>query len=261
MTAIRYPIYSRDWHGISLVDVARECGMAETEVANHHLYAALYKRWSAIDFVPEPGWLAAKAKMADVLRASVARLNPNPIHAVSLGAGLGVVEAHLHDAGWRIELQECQAESLAYATRRFTPERVWTCDFDGIPSAAYDVVLALSIVYVFDDAQYRAFAAQCRRMLRPGGLLVIWDHDPKVPLALVKRYVNRYMLRRHDLRWGWLRSADLHEALVQSQGFERLVRQFFDLAIDPVPDPPRLLGMQWPLGRSVAQNMIFRATP
>src|SRR6185503_15555715 len=106
----------------------------------------------------------------------------------------------------------------------------------------------------------RRFAPECRRMRRPGGLLVIWDHDPKVPLALVKRYVTRYLLGRHDLRWGWLRSAALHERIVASQGFEPLVRQFFDLAIDPVPNPPRLFGLQGPFGRSVAQHLMFRAT-
>jgi len=252
-----YPIYSRDWHGIDLVDVAREAGVPEKTVANRDVYSALYRRWARASFRASPEWAGGKQKVADAIRSTILRHAPPPELAISLGAGLGLVEQHLIRSGWNVELQECQAESLDYA-RRFVATRVWTTDFAGLPSAAYSAVLAIGLVYVFDTAGYRTFVRECARMLKPGGLLLVWDHDPRLPLALVKRFFDRYVRGRHDLRWGWLRSPAVHTALVASQGLQPIDARFFDARIDEVPPPSRVAGFQMPAERSVALCLLFR---
>ena len=65
---IQYPLYSEDWHGISVTDVASELGVPLDRLATTDVYKAIYDRWRTSGFKSNPGWVDAKKKIADILK-------------------------------------------------------------------------------------------------------------------------------------------------------------------------------------------------
>jgi 2-polyprenyl-3-methyl-5-hydroxy-6-metoxy-1,4-benzoquinol methylase len=253
-----YRIFSNEWHGVDLLEVARDAGISPTEVANQHFYEHLYRQWKARSFKGDPGWVAAKAKLAQFYRDHLTALTAPDASLLSVGAGLGLIEEQLLTFGFRVDLQECQSESLDPA--RFHQSRIWvSSDLRPITSGPYDALLALSVVYVFDDTEYARFATECRRLLRPGGVLIISDHDPCWPLSRVKQFANRVRGGPRQLLWGWLRSPKAHATIVQGQGFRLCSQRFLNHDQDEIAAPFRMCGLQMPRGSSVAQVLTFRA--
>lgn len=247
------PLFSETWHGITLEEVARETGLAPDAIANRHFYEALYRRWKADGFASDPGWLEGKRRIADLMGATLREFAP-PGPALSIGAGLGHIEGHLIDDGWQVDLQECQGESLAHfaASGR---ARVWvTPDLRDLPDSSYTAVLSISMAYALDDAAYAQLMRDCHRVLRPGGVLVVWDHDLRVSLAPVRRLIRG---GPRPLRWGWLRSPALHAAIGGQAGFHTIRTRFFDHALRVIAPPRRLAGIQGPFGPSLAQELLF----
>ena len=247
------PLFSETWHNITLDDVARETGLAPDAIANHHFYEALYRRWRSDGFASDPGWLEGKRQIADLMGATLrehARKGP----VLSIGAGLGLIEQHLIRAGWQIDLQECQGESLTQVAEA-TGAKVWiTPDLRPLPSDAYDAVLSISMAYALDQDAYLQLLVDCHRVLRPGGILLVWDHDIRVSLAPLRRLVRG---GPRPLRWGWLRSPALHAALAARAGFRSIRTRFFDHALNVIPPPTRVAGIQSPFGPSLAQELLF----
>jgi len=247
------PLYSGDWHGISLESVAKETGLRLDQVANEHFYEALYRRWKDASFASDDGWVNAKRRIADLMADTLRQYAPPSPRVLSIGAGLGLIEGHLLDAGWRVELQECQAESLD----RFRSDprtRVWIgADLHGLPSTEFDAILSISMAYALSLERYRALLADCARILRPGGVLIVWDHDVRIAFSTLRSRLRG----RRQLFWGWLRTPNLHTALAEAAGFRTERVRFFDASLSPVDPPLRLAGLQSPFGRSLAQELTF----
>lgn len=257
---LQYRIYTKKWHGLSITDVARENNIPLHKVAKRDLYTALYERWRNIYFEPEGDWLASKRKMSDVFYAKIKELSIANPRAISLGAGLGIIEKDLIERGIDVELQECQDISFNYIRRTINPKTWVTTNLGDLPRDSYDLVLAISLVYVFNDQEYADFFKECKGLLRDSGYLIVWDHDARIPLGLFKRKLKELLLREKYMFWGWLRTPHSHIALAQRHGFKLLQTEFFDRHIEPVPNPPRVLGLQFPWGKSVAQMHVFRAS-
>jgi SAM-dependent methyltransferase len=247
-------LFSETWHGINLEDVARETGLAADAIASHHFYEALYRRWKTNRFASDPGWVEGKRQIADLMIGTLTSFAvPGPV--LSLGAGLGLIEEHLLDAGWEIELQECQGESLS----RFSETgraRVWvTAGLAGLSGTTYGAILAISMAYALDNTQYGAVLRDCHRLLKPGGVLVVWDHDIRVSLAPLRRLLRG---GPRPLLWGWLRSPALHQAIGVEAGFRHVRTRFFDHRLQAIDPPFRITGVQGPFGSSLAQELLFR---
>lgn len=251
---IARPLFSAEWHGIQLQDIAREMGLAPDAVASEHFYEALYRRWKTQGFSSDDGWVQAKRRIADLMDATLREFAPSMPRVLSAGAGLGLIEDHLLDAGWNVELQECQPESLS----RFAEDprtRVWvTPDLRELPDAAYGAILSISMVYALDEAAYLAFLRRCHRMLQPGGMLLVWDHDVRISVAPLRRLLTR---GPRPLFWGWLRTPALHAAVAERAGFRVRRVRHFDHALQPIASGRRIAGVQGPFGRSLALELVF----
>jgi len=246
-------LFSDDWHGISLESVAREAGLPCDQVANEHFYRALYRRWKNASFASDDEWIAAKKRIADLMAESLVRYAVPTPRVLSVGAGLGLIEGYLLDAGWSVELQECQGESLD-RFRSDSRTRVWIgADLRELPSNTFDAVLSISMAYALSLAGYRALLVDCARILRPGGVLIVWDHDVRIGFSTLRGRLRG----RRLLFWGWLRTPRLHAALAEAAGFRTERIRYFDTRLTPVPPPIRIAGLQWPLGRSLAQELTF----
>lgn len=146
---------------------------------------------------------------------------------------LGVARAHAAASGLDIDYVEATAERLVSEGRRF------------------DAVTALEIVeHVADRA---AFVADCCRLVRPGGTLVLSTLN-RTPRAFALAIVGaEYLLRwvpRGSHRWNkFVRPAELARDL--RRGGARTVN-VSGLAYDPLAD-------RWSLSGDVAVNYILHA--
>lgn len=147
---------------------------------------------------------------------------------------LGVARAHAAASGLAIDYVEATAERLVSEGRQF------------------DAVTALEIVeHVADRA---AFVADCCRLVKPGGILVLSTLN-RTPRAFALAIVGaEYLLRwvpRGSHRWSkFVRPAELARDL--RRGGARTV-DVSGLAYDPLAD-------RWSLSRDVAVNYILHAT-
>src|SRR5262249_5991357 len=70
---VQRPLFSDDWHGISLESIAKEPGLPLQSIANEHFYDALYRRWKQASFKSDDAWVRAKKQIADLMAGSLRR--------------------------------------------------------------------------------------------------------------------------------------------------------------------------------------------
>jgi SAM-dependent methyltransferase len=108
---------------------------------------------------------------------------PAPIRALDVGCGIGRLLAPLAGRGWQVTGLEPDAEYAAYAAERIRSvagAEVRVGGFADVEArvgdmAPFDLVAAIngSFAYLQTQASRADALAQCRRVLRPGGLLVL----------------------------------------------------------------------------------------
>ncbi len=102
---------------------------------------------------------------------------------LDLGSGLGRVLRHLEPSGWQLYGCDVDAWSLEWSRR--------VCDFAELrvnqndpplpwPEASFDAVYAVSVFSHFPTARQSRWAAELRRVLKPGGLAVVTTMGPWV---------------------------------------------------------------------------------
>jgi SAM-dependent methyltransferase len=257
---LKAPLYQTEWNGIPLSEVAAMVGLSENNLANSNFYGAFYHEFRTRGFPLQAGWVATKARTGARVRAMIDETFPHFREegrvALAVGAGLGIVELPLVADGYRVHLQECQGESLAYFTDRTErpAEKIWIAPtLSDVPDASYDVVYFNQVLYALDDGQYQSAMADAFRILKSGGVLAVWDAE--CPL---KEVVGRWYRHHGGVFWGWLRSRWLHEAAARKAGFHRL--RATDLAGDNTPaglPSKRFLGCLVS-GEAREQEMVFR---
>lgn len=141
------------------------------------------------DYLPaDPAAVDAwRRMMAPVIARSVALVaarRPPPAQACDVGCGYGFFLDALRARGYQVTGCEVGAPGLAECARRGLAVRATLLEDADWPAGAFDVVSAFYVIeHVFDP---RAFLSACRRLLRPGGLLVLrWPHS--TPLVRVTR--------------------------------------------------------------------------
>jgi len=259
-------LYQTEWQGISLSDVAEGMGLPLNNVASHHFYAEFYRRLKEGNYKFQPKWLERRARMTQWMKENYDDIKVKPEGtkvAISLGAGLGIVEKPLIEEGYHIELQECQSESFEYIRESIQPTEWITTDFGVLPSNRYNLVYAFGISYVFNTSEYLSFFRHCSRILRKGGRLVLWDPEYRFsPIQIMKGFVSSVLLRRSSVEnsvfWGWLRSSWVHKSSAKMAKFKLVGRVSFDGDFSPVDrHGRRILG--YPVGKnpSVIQGFVF----
>lgn len=136
--------------------------------------------------------------------------------ALDYGAGWGDLTARLAPQFDHIEGVDVEADRAAFAAREYAPIHFAQCAAEGLayPDASFDVVFSIVVIQFVPSAA--TYIAECRRVLKPGGTLVIMIQNPESMYRLLRR------LRRRDdvLRpWGGWGKLEDFKRWLPTQGF------------------------------------------
>lgn len=113
---------------------------------------------------------------------------------LDVGCGHGFIHPLLVDLGCEVFGIETASEVLPLA-RKANPGTDYVA-YDGrtLPFArqSFDVVLTICVMHHVPPPQWSAFLAEARRVLRPGGRIIIFEHNPLNPLT-------RYVVSRNEI--------------------------------------------------------------
>lgn len=127
---------------------------------------------------------------ADYLKKIIAEELPS-IHTPKLldvGCGHGYIHPRLVEAGFRVSGVEVASEVLPYAERANPAVDYQSYDGHTLPFAdhTFDVVLTICVMHHVPPQNWQGFVNEALRVLKPGGLFVVFEHNPYNPLT---RYV------------------------------------------------------------------------
>lgn len=169
----------------------------------------------------------------------MARLAPMGIglagqEILDLGTGTGSLARRFAAVGCRATALDVSSALLKEA-RRLSLEEGLAIEFvharaeeTGLADAAFDVVAAGQCWHWFDRPRA---AAEARRLLRPGGALLV-AHFDWIPLPGNLAHETEHLIERHNPHWGWRGSTGLHPAWLRDAavaGFESLETFSFDV--------------------------------
>ncbi|MGZ4334471.1 MAG: class I SAM-dependent methyltransferase [Gaiellaceae bacterium] len=110
--------------------------------------------------------------------------DPKDLRALDVGCGPGETDALLSDFG-ELHGVDVSAELIARA-REKNPSATYA-HYDGrtLPyqDGSFDFAFAINVVHHVPPAQWPTFAAELARVLRPGGVAALVEHNPLNPLT------------------------------------------------------------------------------
>jgi SAM-dependent methyltransferase len=138
----------------------------------------------------------AEYKIALLARRTGAIQAGQPSNAkviLDFGGGIGSSVPYFHKYFWPSEVHclDVSSRSLAIGAARFPGQAVYSV-FDGrhIPYAAdtFDAVFVACVLHHVAASEHVGLISEMRRVLKPGGTLMIFEHNPFNPLTV--RAVN-----------------------------------------------------------------------
>jgi SAM-dependent methyltransferase len=125
-------------------------------------------------------------KARELLALVARRLGPaSSLTAVDVGCGVGATDAALQGRFGRL-LGVDIFEGVLEAARKANPSVEYLL-YDGarlpLPDCSVDVVFTISVLHHVPPSRWQAFAREMARVLRPGGMAVVFEHNPINPLT------------------------------------------------------------------------------
>ena len=113
--------------------------------------------------------------------------DPGKLRALDIGCGVGVTDRFLAGRFGALHGVDIAADAVEKA-RKANPE-VHYESYDGgvLPFAddSVDLAFTICVVHHVPTGDWPAFAAEMKRVVRPGGLVVVFEHNPLNPLTRV----------------------------------------------------------------------------
>jgi 2-polyprenyl-3-methyl-5-hydroxy-6-metoxy-1,4-benzoquinol methylase len=139
----------------------------------------------AIDFagVEYEFFVKAKARIVKQLLAKFDRAGD--VCLLDVGCGIGTLHDHLGGTFARICGVDVSEVSIEAAKTRH-PEfeyRVMEANEIPYPAATFDIVTAINVLHHVDPEAWPDFVLELKRVIRPGGIACIIEHNPLNPLT------------------------------------------------------------------------------
>jgi SAM-dependent methyltransferase len=140
---------------------------------------------SSIDFSGLPHSFFMRAKVDLLRELIVRRLGPEKPAMLDVGCGVGSFHPLLRGMAGRLSGIDVSSESIAQA--RADNRDVDYRAFDGrsfpFDDAGFDLVTAICVLHHVAPAEWAHFMNEMRRVVRPGGLVCVIEHNPLNPLT------------------------------------------------------------------------------
>jgi SAM-dependent methyltransferase len=144
---------------------------------------------------------------------------PDAREILDLGCGTGEMVQALPENRYQVTGVDLSEAMIAHAKAKALPRtRFLTRDAarTGLPDASYDAVFATALFHHVPPAERGAVAREMHRLVRPGGLAIVFEHNPKNP-------ITRRIVRDCEVDQGVvLAPADQMRSLLDLAGFEFL---------------------------------------
>lgn len=206
---------------------------------------------SSIDFsgLPHDFFMAAKA---DLVRELVALHfhGPERPTLLDIGCGVGTLHPLLRGIFGSISGVDVSAESIAQA-QDDNPDVKYRASAGGMlpyDSGAFDMALTVCVMHHVPPNEWQIFLAEMRRIVRPGGLICVIEHNPFNPLTRLG--VARCEFDRDAV----LLSAGRMKRLLRAAGLHEIDAQHF-LLLPSAREVFRRVERamrRWPLGAQYA---------
>lgn len=117
--------------------------------------------------------------------------DPATVRALDIGCGIGALDRLLVERVASLDGVDVSADSVQRAQQAVPKGRFQVYDGTTLPFAdgGFDFALAVCVLHHVPPDRWPAFVAEMARVLRPGGLAAIIEHNPYNPLT--RRVVNR----------------------------------------------------------------------
>lgn len=111
----------------------------------------------------------------------------NPLHLLDLGCGVGTLHAGLASLNIKVDGVDVSAKSLDIARSLHPLNNYYSIHANRLPISdnTYDCVLAVCVVHHVQPLDRSVFFSEAYRVLKPGGSLIVIEHNPFNPLTRV----------------------------------------------------------------------------
>ncbi|MGL4396241.1 MAG: class I SAM-dependent methyltransferase [Hyphomicrobium sp.] len=143
----------------------------------------------AISFSGQTVDAFTRAKAADLLKQIAARFSaPKDVAVADIGCGVGNFHAFLEPVVGSISGIDVSSACIARAKERHPNVRYDVYDGSHLPydSASFDVAFCVCVIHHVPPQQWQTFVTELCRIVRPGGMVAVYEHNPWNPLT---RYV------------------------------------------------------------------------
>ncbi len=110
---------------------------------------------------------------------------PKQLEALDVGCGIGLMDRHLASHFGTLEGIDV-SEGVLQTARGANPSVRYQL-YDGLrfphPDQSFDIAFCVNVMHHVEIPRRPAFLAEVRRVVRPGGLCVIFKHNPFNPLT------------------------------------------------------------------------------
>jgi trans-aconitate methyltransferase len=130
----------------------------------------------------------ARYKIDEIRRVWTKEGRPEPRTILDFGAGIGNSVPHFHRAfpGAEIIATDVSERSLAIAKRRFDGMarfELYSGEGPIAPDGGVDLAFSACVFHHIEPGEHVELLARLRRTLAPGGVLVIFEHNPVNPVT------------------------------------------------------------------------------
>jgi SAM-dependent methyltransferase len=140
----------------------------------------------AVSFAGTSHDFFTRAKAEELVRLTRLHLgDPTRLAALDVGCGIGLTDRHLAGRFRVLTGTDVSSGVLETAARENPGVRYELAERDRLPfdDGAFHLVFAVCVVQVVAPNERPRFVAELARVSRPGGLVVVFEHNPLNPLT------------------------------------------------------------------------------
>lgn len=155
---------------------------------DHHAESYRDEVDASVSFTGKDVDFFAHRKAVDLLEIARRHVgDPAELTMLDVGCGTGVTARYLVDHVGRLHGVDLSSDAVAAASADVPGACFEAYDGGRLPfdDAAFDMVFAICVLHHVEVPDRHVFAAELSRVVRPGGVVVVWEHNPYNPMTRV----------------------------------------------------------------------------